>query len=264
MYKFNFHRPETLDQVTDLLESCEDPKLLAGGQTLLPTLKQRLASPSDLIDLSLVHDLKGIKQDGDTLSIGAMTKHYDVATSDLVQKNIPGLADLASHIGDNQVRNLGTIGGSIANNDPVADYPAACLGLGAEIQTNLNSYLSDDFFVDMFETKMEEHEVILSVKFPIVLKSSYMKFPNPASRYALVGAFVAQTNEGVRVAVTGAASSVFRATEAEELLSNDFSTEAIESYSCSEEGLNEDIHASAAYRAHLVKIMIKRAVENLL
>ncbi|UCH75686.1 MAG: xanthine dehydrogenase family protein subunit M [Rhodospirillales bacterium] len=261
MYEFDYRRPNTLDEALEALRTAPDGKLLAGGQTLLPTLKQRLANPSDLIDLAHIQDLKGISVEGDTLVIGAMTRHAEVATSPDVRARIPALAELAGDIGDRQVRNRGTIGGSIANNDPAADYPAACLGLNATITTDRREIGADDFFTDLFETALVEDEVVVAVRFPVPVRAAYMKFKNPASRYAIVGVFVAQNSDGVRVAVTGAgASGVFRVPEMEAALAADFATGAIEGIAVPQDDLNSDIHASAEYRAHLVGVMARRAV----
>ncbi len=260
MYNFTYHRPRTLAEVAQLLTASEDAKLLAGGQTFIPTLKQRLAQPSDLVDLSGIAELKGIREEGDGLTVGATTTHAEVAGSELVRRLLPALADLAESIGDPQVRNLGTLGGSISNNDPAADYPAALLGLGATVRTSKREIGAEDFFTGMFETALEEDEIVTAVHFPKPEKAAYAKFPNPASRYAIVGVFVAKTAEGVRVAVTGAGPCVFRAAELENALAADFSPAALDGVAVSADGLNEDIHASAEYRAHLVKVMAKRAV----
>ncbi len=260
MYNFTYHRPRTLAEVAQLLSANEDAKLLAGGQTFIPTLKQRLAQPSDLVDLSGIAELKGIREEGGGLTIGATTTHAEVAGSELVRRLLPALADLAESIGDPQVRNLGTLGGSISNNDPAADYPAGLVGLGATVRTSKREIGAEDFFTGMFETALEEDEIVTAVHFPKPEKAAYAKFPNPASRYAIVGVFVARTGGGVRVAVTGAAPCVFRATELENALAADFSPAALDGVSVPADGLNEDIHASAEYRAHLVKVMAKRAV----
>lgn len=262
MYDFDYHRPKNLDEAADKLGSSDDPKLVAGGMTLIPTLKQRLAQPSDLVDLAELGDLAGISVDGDTVTIGAMTRHCDVADSKDVAKAIPALADLAGHIGDSQVRHRGTIGGSIANNDPAADYPAGALGLGATIVTTKREIGADDFFTGLFDTALDEDEIITAVKFPKPKRAAYTKFPNPASRYAIVGVMVAETGDGVRVAVTGAGDDgVFRVSEMENALGSDFSAGAIADISVSDDALLSDIHASAEYRAHLIGVMAKRAVE---
>jgi carbon-monoxide dehydrogenase medium subunit len=261
MYAFEYHRPKTVAEAVSLLQGASDGKLLAGGHTLIPTLKQRLASPSDIIDLGAIAELKGIRQEGDRLIIGALTTYSEVVESETARRAIPALAQLASHIGDSQVRNRGTIGGSIANNDPASDYPAAVLGLNATVKTNKREIGADDFFLGMFETALAEDEIIVSVSFPKPAKAGYMKFPNPASRYAIVGVMVAETGGGVRVAVTGAGPCVYRLPEFEQALASNFSPAALDGLSVSADGLNSDIHASAEYRAHLVKVMAKRAVE---
>ena len=260
MYAFEYHRPETVSAaVADLANP--DAKALAGGMTLLPTMKQRLASPAALIDLKNVHELAGIAREGDNLVIGAMTRHADVARSNVVQAAIPALASLAGLIGDAHVRNMGTIGGSLANNDPAADYPAAALALGATIVTNKRRIGAQDFFTGLFETALEAGELITQVSFPVPQRAAYMKFRNPASRYALVGVFVAKTADGVRVTVTGAGSSgVFRAEEFEAALNANFSPAALDGVAMSADGLNSDLHADADYRAHLIGVMAKRAV----
>ena len=251
MYAFEYHRPSTVAEAVSLLQGATDGRFLAGGHTLLPTLKQRLASPSDLIDLGGIKELKGILIDrGSQLRIGAMTPHAEVAASADVQGWIPALADLAERIGDAQVRNRGTIGGSIANNDPAADYPAAIVGLNATVHTNKRTIAADDFFTGMFDTALDEGEVITEVRFPKPDKAGHAKFPNPASRYAIVGVMVAQTGGGVRVAVTGAGPCVFRLPDFESALARNFSADAIKGLSVSPSGLNSDIHASAEYRAH--------------
>lgn len=261
MYNFDYHRPKSVADAVAALKKASDGKLVAGGQTLIPTLKMRLAQPSDLIDLSGVAELRGIKVEGKTATIGAMTKHAEVASSADVQRAIPALASLASEIGDPQVRNLGTLGGSIANNDPAADYPAALVALNATVKTNERAIPADEFFKGMFSTALKEGELILSVSFPVPDKAAYMKFRNPASRYAMVGVFVAKSGNGVRVAVTGAGPSVFRVKAMEEALTKDFSGKAVENIKVPASGLNSDIHGSAEYRAHLVTVMAKRAVD---
>lgn len=260
MYAFEYHRPRTLSgAVADLAKT--DAKALAGGMTLLPTMKQRLASPAALVDLKSVPELAGIAREGDNLLLGAMSRHADVARSSVVQAAIPALAKLAGGIGDPHVRNMGTIGGSLANNDPSADYPAAALALDAMIVTNKRRIPAQDFFTGLFETTLEAGELITQVSFPIPQKAAYMKFRNPASRYALVGVFVAKTAGGVRVAVTGAgANGVFRANALEAALNANFSAAALEGVSVPASGLNSDLHADADYRAHLIGVMAKRAV----
>ncbi len=261
MYDFSYHKPKTLADAATALAGKDEARALAGGMTLIPTLKQRLAKPSDVVDLGALKDLAGIKIDGDNVVIGAMTKHGDVASSDDVKNAIPALAELASLIGDPAVRNRGTIGGSIANNDPAADYPAAVLALNATITSTSGKYKADEFFKGLFETALKDGELVTSVSFPKVEKAGYMKFRNPASRYAMVGVFVAKGKDGVRVAVTGAGPCVFRVKAMEEALSKDFSSAAIKDIKIPADGLNSDIHGSAEYRAHLVGVMARRAVD---
>ncbi|MDC1476046.1 xanthine dehydrogenase family protein subunit M [Pelagibacteraceae bacterium] len=235
---------------------------LAGGMTILPAIKLRLAGYSDLINIKKIKSLSGIKVSSKSLRIGSTTTHAEVASSKEVGKSIPSLAVLADGIGDPQVRNRGTIGGSIANNDPAADYPSACLALNATIHTNKRKITADKFFKGMFETDLKKGELIETIEFEVPEKSAYAKFPNPASRYAIVGVYVAQLKKEVRVAVTGAASCVFRSKELEELLSNNFSSSAIDNINISSKGFNTDIHASADYRAHITKVMAKKAVSS--
>src|SRR5262245_4619640 len=260
MYNFNYLRPASLADAAKAAAGT-DAKILAGGQTLLPTMKQRLAQPSDLIDLGAIAELKGIKMDGNNLVIGAMTTHAEVAKSSVVKGAIPALAVLADGIGDPQVRNRGTIGGSISNSDPAADYPAGLVGLGATVVTNKRKIAADDFFKGMFETALEAGEIVTAVSFPKPEKAGYGKFPSPASRYAMVGVFVAKTGGGVRVAVTGAGPSVFRLPDFEKALTGSFTPDAVKSLKVPASGLNSDIHGTAEYRAHLVGVMARRAVE---
>jgi carbon-monoxide dehydrogenase medium subunit len=260
MYNFVYHKPTSIADALKLLGSSEDPKIVSGGMTLIPTLKQRLARPSDLIDLKGIPDLAFIRRDGNNLVIGAMTKHAVVAASDVVKSAIPGLAYLAGVIGDAQVRHRGTIGGSIANNDPAADYPGAVLALNATITTNERTIAADDFFTGLFETALNPAEIITAVSFPLVEKSAYTKFRNPASRYAIVGAFVAKSAKGVRVAITGAGPTAFRVPEMEKALTASFTLDAIKDIKVPPDDLNSDIHASAEYRAHLCNVMARRAV----
>jgi len=260
MYAFQYSRAKSTADAAKAASADAEAKLLAGGMTLIPTLKQRLAKPTALIDLNGIADLKGIKRDGNSLVIGAMTRHAEVARSKDVKEMIPALAHLASLIGDPAVRNRGTIGGSIANHDPAADYPAGALGLGATVTTNKRKIAADDFFTGMFSTALEDGEIITSVSFPKPDKAAYMKFKNPASRYAIVGVFVAKTGNAVRVAVTGAGAGVFRAKELETALAKSFLPTAVEGIKIASDGLNSDIHASAEYRAHLITVMAKRAV----
>lgn len=264
MYEFNYHKANNLAEAAGLLAKSTDARVLAGGQTLLASMKLRLVSPSDLVDLSAIADLRGIKLDGGSLSIGAMTTHADVAASAEVKKAIPALAGLASGIGDRMVRNLGTLGGSVANNDPAADYPAGVLGLGATINTNKRKLTADEFFKGMYETALQSGEIISSISFPVPKRAGYIKFKNPASRYAIVGVFVSEGAGGVRVAVTGAAPCVFRVASMEKALAAKFSPDAVASIQVPASGLNTDLHATAEYRAHLVTVMAKRAVEQAL
>jgi aerobic carbon-monoxide dehydrogenase medium subunit len=261
MYQFNYMRAKSSDDAIQAMGKAEDGKFVAGGMTLIPTLKQRLASPSDLIDLGDLKDLVGITDNGDSITIGAMTKHGAVAASDVVKSKIPALAHLAAHIGDPAVRHRGTIGGSIANNDPAADYPAGCVGLNATIVTSKREFSADDFFTGMFGTALDDDELVTAVRFPVPAKAAYQKFPNPASRYAIVGVMVAQTGGEIRVAVTGAGDEgVFRATAIEEALGKSWSADAAKGVKMPADNLNADIHASAEYRAHLISIMASRAV----
>ncbi|MET7243806.1 xanthine dehydrogenase family protein subunit M [Methylobacterium sp. EM32] len=262
MYAFAYHQPTSLKEAVSLL-SGEDAKLVAGGHTLIPTMKQRLAAPGTLIDLGKVPDLVGIERSPRSITIGAMTTHGAVAESNDVKEAIPALAELAALIGDPAVRHRGTIGGSVANNDPAADYPAACLALGATISTNKRKLTAEEFFTGLFETALEEGEIVTGVSFPIPHKAAYEKFRNPASRYALVGVFVAKRPSDIRVTVTGSGSNgVFRWTEAEEALGKRFAAKSLEGMSPSASGLNSDIHADAAYRAHLIGVMARRAVQK--
>ncbi len=235
---------------------------LAGGMSLLPAMKLRLAAYSDLINIKRIKGLSGIKVSSKSLRIGSITTHADVASSKEVGKSIPSLATLADGIGDPQVRNRGTIGGSIANNDPAADYPSACLALNATIHTNKRKIPADKFFKGMFETDLKKGELIEAIEFEVPEKSGYAKFPNPASRYAVVGVYVAKLKKEVRVAITGAGSCVFRSKELELALSNNFSNSSIENVNISSKGLNSDLHASAEYRAHIIKVMAKKAVSS--
>lgn len=262
MYAFDYERPAAVDAAVALLREVSEPKLLAGGQTLLPTLKQRLAQPGTLVDLSAVPGLDAIEATGDGVKIGAMARHAKVAGSDVVRSVIPALADLAGLIGDPAVRNRGTMGGSVANNDPTADYPAACLALGATIITSAREIAADDFFTGLFETALAEDEVILAISFPKPVRAAYRKFRNPASRYAMAGAFVAETAGRVRVAITGVGQGgVFRWSEAEAALAASFTPDALDALSLDPSDVMADLHGSADYRAHLAKVMAKRAVE---
>lgn len=261
MYPFTYERAHSVEAAANALAGEADAKLLAGGQTLLPAMKLRLNAPSKLIDLGKLGDLKGVQVTAEAVSVGAMTPHATVAADAEVAKAIPGLSELAKLIGDPAVRHKGTIGGSIANNDPAADYPAACLALGATIVTNKRQIVAGDFFKGLFETALADGEIITKVTFPRAETSAYVKFRNPASRFALVGVFVAKTAQGARVAVTGAGSSgVFRWKEAEAALDKAWSEASVAGLKASADGLNADIHADAEYRAHLIGVMTKRAV----
>jgi aerobic carbon-monoxide dehydrogenase medium subunit len=262
MYSTTYHRPSSVDEAAALFAKGKEAKYLAGGHTLIPVMKQRLASPSDVIDLGNIKDLTGIEASGDALIIKAATTHYDVATGAAVQKAIPALAHLASVIGDPAVRHRGTIGGSIANNDPAADYPAALLALGATVKTNKRSIAADDFFKGLFATALADGEIITAVSFPIPAKAGYAKFPHPASRFALTGVCAVKTKSGdVRVAATGASSSgVMRVPAIEAALKANWSASALDNVRISANGLLTDIHGSADYRANLIKVMAQRAV----
>lgn len=261
MYQTNYHRASSVDDAVKLLKSTDEGKLLAGGMTLIAAMKTRLAAPSDLVDLRHVKELKGVEVSGKDVTIRAGTTHAEVASNAELAKACHAICHLASHIGDPHVRHMGTIGGSIANNDPAADYPAAMVALGATIVTNSREIAADAFFTGLFETALEEGEIVTAVKFTAPDQCGYSKFPNPASRYALTGVFVAKRGDDVRVAVTGAGDDgVFRAAEIEAALSKNFDTSALEGVSVSADNLMSDIHASADYRANLVVVMAKRAV----
>jgi carbon-monoxide dehydrogenase medium subunit len=263
MHAFQYHRPTSSKDAIALAGKNDEAKFLAGGQSLVQAMKLRLSSPTDLIDLGTIKDLAGIKASGNGVEIGAMTRHADVASSSEVQKAIPALAALAGIIGDRQVRHMGTIGGSIANNDPAADYPGAVLGLGATVTTNKRKIEADKFFKGLYETALEPGELITSVAFPAPKRAAHMKFKNPASRFALVGVFVADFGGGkVRVAVTGAGPVVFRQAEMEKALAAKFAPDAVAGIKVKPDGLNNDLHASPEYRAHLITVMCKRAVEQ--
>ena len=263
MYDFGYQRVGSVEEAARLLAADPEAKLIAGGQTLIPVLKQRLNRPSTVIDLAGAR-LAGIKVDGNTVTIGAMTPHGAVAASQEVRRLIPALAELAGMIGDEQVRHRGTIGGSLANNDPAADYTAAALGLNATIRTQRREIKADDFFLGMFTTALEPDEIITAVTFPAPEKAAYEKFRNPASRYAMVGVFIAKTRDGVRVAVTGAGQNgVFRHTAMEQALASNLSPDAIANVTTPASEMNADIHGSAEYRAHLVGVMAKRALAKM-
>jgi carbon-monoxide dehydrogenase medium subunit len=261
MYAFEYHRPSSNKEALDLAAKKSEGRFLAGGQSLVQAMKLRLSSPSDLIDLAAIGDLKALSADGSSVTIGAMVRHADVAAAPAVQKAIPALAQLAGMIGDRQVRHMGTLGGSLANNDPAADYPAAVLGLGATITTNKRKIEGDKFFKGLYETALEPGELITQVSFPAPKRAAYMKFKNPASRFALVGVFVADFGGNVRVGVTGAGPSAFRQAEMEKALAQKFAPEAVANIKVKPDGLNNDLHASPEYRAHLITVMCKRAVE---
>lgn len=258
MYSFDYQRPGSASAAASSLQG--DARYLAGGQSLVQAMKLRLSSSERLVDLGGVAELKGIRMEGSNLVIGAMSTHAAVAASTEVRKAVPALAELAGGIGDPMVRNMGTIGGSIANADPAACYPAGIVGLGATIKTNQRSISGDSFFTGLYETALEPGELIVSVSFPSVAKAAYIKYKQPASRFALVGVFVAQTSAGVRVAVTGAASSVFRCKPIEDALAKSFTPEAAKAVKVSADGLNSDLHGSAAYRAAMISVMASRAV----
>ncbi|MBL8628753.1 MAG: xanthine dehydrogenase family protein subunit M [Rhodospirillaceae bacterium] len=260
MYSFDYIKPTSVADAAAKRAGNDDASYLAGGMTLIPTLKQRLAQPSALVDLGAIPDLKGISVANGVVTIGAMTCHADVAASADVRKHIPALADLAASIGDPQVRNRGTLGGSIANNDPSADYPAAIVGFNATVHTNTRTITADDFFKGLFETALEPGELVVKVSFPVPKRAAYAKFRNEASRYAVVGVMVAETAHGIRVAVTGAGACVFRMPDMEAALSKTFAPDAIKAIAVSADNLNTDLHATAEYRANLVNVMARRAV----
>jgi carbon-monoxide dehydrogenase medium subunit len=263
MYNFTFHQPTTLRQAANLLAKTEDAKLLAGGHSLLPVMKQRLASPTAIIDISRIPELVGIELKGRSVVIGAGTTHSAVENSDVLRGALPALAEMAGQIGDPHVRHRGTIGGSLANNDPNADYPAAALGLGATIITNKRRIAADDFFQGMFSTALEPNEIITKVQIPIAKKAAYQKFKHPASGFALVGVFVSKRGSDIRVAVTGAgANGVFRVPEFEAALKKRFNPKSLDGLSVSPNGMNNDIHAGPDYRAHLVGVLARRAVAD--
>jgi len=264
MDDFNYHRPEKIEEAMFLYSNSDDPMYLSGGMTLIPTMKQRLAEPTDVIDLSGIRELTGIKSTKQKISIGAFTRHNEVANHELVKSNLPVLSKLAGDIGDNQVRNRGTIGGSVANSDPAADYPAAIVGLGATVVTQKREITGDDFFLDLFETALEPGEIIVRLDFPIPKRAAYRKFPNPASRYAIVGVLVAEFSKEIRVGVTGAGPCAFRASGIEQELADSIDLSALDRVEVPDAGFNNDLHASAEYRAHLVKVMAKRALEELI
>jgi carbon-monoxide dehydrogenase medium subunit len=264
MYAFNYHRPASLGEAAALLGGNAEARALAGGQTLVAAMKLRLSQPSDLVDLGGIAELRGIKAGGDTLSIGASMRHAEVAASPEVRQRIPALARLAEGIGDRQVRAVGTLGGSVANNDPAADYPAAVLGLGATVVTHQRTIAADDYFTGLYETALKPGELIVSIDFPVPQRAGYAKFANPASRFALIGVFVSQGKGGVRVAVTGGGSGVFRVAALEKALAAKFAPASVDGVAIGTDGLGSDMHGSAEYRAHLIGVMTRRAVAQAL
>jgi carbon-monoxide dehydrogenase medium subunit len=264
MYQFNYHKPSAIAEAVSLFHGADDPMYLSGGMTLIPTMKQRLAAPTDLIDLSGIDEMTGIEVNGSTVRIGAFTRHNDVANSAEIQSAIPVLAQLAGLIGDNQVRNRGTIGGSVANSDPAADYPAAVIGLGATVHTQERTIDGDEFFQDLFETALQPGEIITHIDFPVPTRAAYQKFPNPASRYAIVGVLIADFGGSIRVGVTGAGPCAFRASGLEQVLNANLNVAAIHDVEVPDAGFNSDLHASAEYRAHLVNVMARRALSDLI
>jgi carbon-monoxide dehydrogenase medium subunit len=264
VYTFEYVKPATLADAGAFLDANPEARPLAGGMTLIPTLKARLSRPSHLVDLARLPELRGIEVSRERVAIGAATRHHEVASSAEVKQAIPALAFLASEIGDPQVRNLGTIGGSVANNDPAADYPAAVLGLGATVATNKREIPADDFFQGMFTTALDPSEIVVRVVFPVPKRAAYEKFRHPVSGYAMAGVFIAETGSGIRVAVTGAGPGVFRWSEAEGALGGRLDAQALDGLSVPADEMNEDIHGSREYRANLVSVMTKRALARLL
>lgn len=264
MSDISYHRPASLAEAARLAAGDPDARILAGGQSVLPSMRLGLLAPSALIDLAAIAELQGIRSDGRTLTIGAMTTHAAVAASKEVQAGIPALAQLAAGIGDAQVRNRGTIGGSVANSDPAADYPAAVLALNATIRTSARSLAADGFFTGLFATALKPGELISALDFPLPVRAAYVKFRQPASRFALVGVLVANAGNGVRVAVTGAGACAFRAKALEEALTRSFTPQACDAVRIAPDNLNSDIHGSAEYRAHLIPVLARRAVQQLL
>lgn len=262
MYAFNYEHPKTLAEASKLVQA--GGQALAGGQTLLASMKQRLMQPEQLVDLRLIPELMGVRKEGDQLVIGAMTKHCDVENNALVKQYIPALAALAGGIGDRQVRAMGTIGGSVANNDPAACYPSALMALGATVHTDSRKISAQDFFLGMYATALNPGELITAVSFPIPKRAAYAKFKQAASRFAMVGVFVADTAQGVRVAITGASSGVFRHAGLEAALTKNFTPDAVAGVAVDDAELNSDIHASASYRAQLIKVQARVAVQQAL
>ncbi len=264
MFAFNYVKAKSLSDASAFIAAHPDAKLLAGGMTLIPTLKQRLAQPTHLVDIGGLPELEGIEARDGALVIGAATRHHDIASSGLVKRLLPALASLAEVIGDPQVRNRGTLGGSVANNDPAADYPAAVLGLGATIVTTRREIPADEYFQGMFTTALEDGEIIVRLIMPVPQRAAYEKFAHPASGYAMAGAFIAETATGIRVAVTGAGPGVFRWTAAEQALERNMSAAALAPLALDAADMNEDMHATREYRANLAKVMTKRALLKLL
>lgn len=260
MYDFAYHKPTSVADAVKLLSADPEARPISGGQTLLPALKHRLNRPTSLVDLSGIAELRGVKREGDKITVGALTRHIEVQNSPEIKSAIPALAFMATVIGDIQVRNRGTMGGSVSNNDPAADYPAAVLALNATLVTDKRRIAADDFFQGMFTTALEPGELLTAIEFPVPEKAGYAKMRNPASRYVMAGVFVAKTGGGVRVVVNGAGPGVFRQTEMEKALAANWSADAVANIKQASEGLNSDIHGSAEYRAHLVTVMAKRAV----
>lgn len=263
MYDFAYHKPSSIADAVKILAADPDARAMSGGMTLLPALKLRLNRPTAVVDLSGIAELRGVRREGSTIVIGALTRHYEIATSPEVKAAIPALAEMAHTIGDTQVRNRGTMGGSVANNDPAADYPAAVLALGGTIQTDKRKVSADDFFQGMFATALAVGEIVTAIHLPVPEKAGYAKMRNPASRYSMTGVFVAKGPAGVRVAVNGAgANGAFRVAEMERALAANWSPDAVAGIKVDASALNGDIHGSAEYRAHLVTVMAKRAVAN--
>jgi carbon-monoxide dehydrogenase medium subunit len=261
MYPFGYHRPKSVGEAVETFKGLDEAQWLAGGMTLLPSLKLRLSAPSALIDLNFLDELQGISRNGNTISVGAMTRHDDVNRSDEIGQAIPALSHLAGGIGDVQVRNRGTMGGSISNNDPAADYPSAILGLNATVKTNARDIAADDFFTGIFETALDEGELVKEIVFPIPDFAGYAKFPHPASGYCVSAVMVAAFGKDVRVAVTGTASCVFRLTALEDALAGNFTPEAANAIELGDVDVNSDMHASADYRTALTRVMARRAIE---
>ena len=263
MYNFRYHKAETIENATSLIAQSDDPKILAGGHTLIPTLKQRLSQPSDIIDISSIDELKAITLGNGYITIGALCTHSQISNSPDIKKNLPGLAELANQIGDPQVRHKGTIGGSIANADPAADYPAAVLALEGEIMTSIENHLAANFFVDMFETALVSDEIITGIRLKIPNSSTYKKFRNPASGYAMVGVFMARYDNNVKIAVTGASSSAYRMEDLEGLLNINFNNDIMADIDIDTTNFNDDIHASAKYRGIILRVLLEEAILEL-